>query len=41
MEPLLAAGGGILDDLGINLKVWGVQVVVFVVTFLVLSRLLF
>lgn len=36
---LLAAG--LLENLGINLKVLGVQVVIFVVTFVVLSRLLF
>ena len=32
---------GLLDDLGINLKVLGTQVVVFVITFLVLGRILF
>ena len=32
---------GILDDLGINLKVWGAQVLIFFVTFVVLSRVLF
>src|SRR5258706_14944822 len=31
----------LLDDLGINLRVVGVQVVIFVTTFIVLSRLLF
>lgn len=39
MTTWLAAG--ILDDLGINLKVWGVQVLIFLATFLVLSRVLF
>ncbi len=39
METILAAG--LLDDLGINLKVWATQVAIFVVTFLVLSRVLF
>ena len=43
MDALLASagGGGLLDDLGINLKVLGTQVVIFVTTFLVLSRILF
>jgi F-type H+-transporting ATPase subunit b len=40
METLLASGG-ILEDMGINLKVWATQVVIFILTFLVLSRLLF
>src|SRR5688572_11266544 len=40
METLLASGG-ILEDMGINLKVWATQVVIFVITFLILSRLLF
>jgi F-type H+-transporting ATPase subunit b len=39
MESLLAAG--LLEDLGINPRVLGTQVVIFVITFLVLSRLLF
>lgn len=40
---LLASGdqAGLLEQLGINLKVLGTQVVIFVITFLVLSRLLF
>ena len=38
-QTLLAAG--LLDDLGINLKVLGTQVVIFIITFLVLARLLF
>jgi F-type H+-transporting ATPase subunit b len=41
METWLASGGGLLDDLGINLKVWAVQVSIFVATFLILSRILF
>ncbi len=42
LNALLAAGGGgLLDDLGINLKVLATQVVIFVITFLVLGRLLF
>jgi len=40
METFLASGG-LLEDLGINLLVLGTQVVVFVFTFIVLSRLLF
>jgi F0F1-type ATP synthase membrane subunit b/b' len=32
---------GLLDDLGVNLKVWATQVAIFVTTFIVLSRLLF
>jgi len=40
METFLASGG-ILEDMGINLKVWATQVVIFVITFLILSRLLF
>ena len=43
---LLAAAGppgesSLLDDLGINFMVLGTQVVVFIITFVVLSRLLF
>jgi F-type H+-transporting ATPase subunit b len=43
MEALLAwaSGGGLLEDLGINPRVWAVQVVIFLVTFLALSRILF
>ena len=40
MSALLLASG-LLDDLGLNFKVLGTQVVIFVTTFLVLSRLLF
>ncbi len=40
METFLASGG-LLEELGINLRVLGTQVVIFVVTFLVLSRILF
>ena len=39
MTPLLAAG--LLDELGINPVVLGTQVVIFVATFVILSRLLF
>ena len=39
MTTWLAAG--LLDDVGINLKVLGTQVVIFLTTFLLLSRLLF
>jgi F-type H+-transporting ATPase subunit b len=35
------ASGGLLDGLGINLKVVAVQIVVFSATFLVLSKMLF
>jgi F-type H+-transporting ATPase subunit b len=42
MSPLLlASGGGLLDDLGINLVVVATQVVIFVITFLLLGRILF
>lgn len=37
----LAEGGGLLHDLGINPMVLGTQVVIFVITFLLLSRILF
>jgi F-type H+-transporting ATPase subunit b len=38
---LLAAEGGILFDLGINLKVVAVQIVIFLTTFFILRSLLF
>lgn len=38
---MLLASGGLLEDLGINFQVLGTQVVIFVATFLILSRLLF
>ena len=41
MIPTLLASGGLLDDLGINGKVVATQVVIFVTTFLLLSRILF
>jgi F-type H+-transporting ATPase subunit b len=42
MSPLLlASGGGLLDDLGVNLVVVATQVVIFVTTFLLLGRILF
>ena len=42
MSPLLlASGGGLLDDLGVNLVVVATQVVIFVFTFLLLGRILF
>lgn len=41
MIESLAASGGLLDDLGINPQVWATQVVIFIVTFVVLSRVLF
>ena len=42
MSPLLlASGGGLLDDLGVNLVVVATQVVIFVITFLLLGRILF
>ena len=41
MISTLLASGNLLDDLGINGVVWATQVVIFVITFLVLSRLLF
>ncbi len=40
LESALASGG-LLDGLGINLKVVAVQVVIFSVTFVLLSRILF
>lgn len=39
IHTLLASG--LLEDLGINLKVLGTMVIIFIVTFLLLSRLLF
>ena len=42
MSPLLlASGGGLLHDLGINGVVVATQVVIFVITFLLLGRILF
>lgn len=41
MVHLLAEGGGLLTDLGVNLKVVAVQVVIFVSTFILLKNLLF
>ena len=41
MIASLLASGGLLDDLGINFKVVATQVVIFVTTFLLLSRILF
>lgn len=38
---LLAQGGGLLEDLGINLWVLGIQVAIFVATFVILSNTLF
>lgn len=40
ISPLLASGG-LLQDLGINLVVLATQVVIFVITFVLLSRILF
>ena len=40
METFLASGG-LLEDLGINLRVRGTQVVIFVATFIILARILF
>jgi F0F1-type ATP synthase membrane subunit b/b' len=40
-QPEQASGGGLLENLGINLKVLLTQVVIFSITFLVLSRTLF
>ncbi len=37
----ICLAGGLLYDLGINFKVLGVQVVIFLTTFLLLSRILF
>lgn len=39
--PEQASGGGLLENLGINLKVLATQVVIFSITFVVLSRTLF
>ena len=39
--PEQASEGGLLENLGINLKVLATQVVIFSITFLVLSRTLF
>jgi F0F1-type ATP synthase membrane subunit b/b' len=41
MIQTLLASGTLLDQLGINLKVLGTQIVIFVITFVILSRLLF
>jgi F-type H+-transporting ATPase subunit b len=41
MLASLLASGGLLEGLGINLKVLVTQVVIFTVTFLLLSRILF
>ena len=41
MSPTLLASGDILQDLGINPVVLATQVVIFVITFLLLSRILF
>ncbi|MBV8881173.1 MAG: hypothetical protein JO332_14505, partial [Planctomycetaceae bacterium] len=41
MISALLASGGLLQDLGINPVVVATQVVVFVITFLLLSRILF
>ena len=38
---LAAAEGGLLDTLGLNPRVVAVQIVIFVITFLLLSRILF
>jgi F0F1-type ATP synthase membrane subunit b/b' len=38
---LLASEGGLLHDLGVNLVVVATQVVIFVITFLLLGRILF
>jgi F-type H+-transporting ATPase subunit b len=40
METFLASSG-LLEDLGINLRVLGTQVVIFVATFIILARILF
>lgn len=40
METFLASGG-LLEDLGINLRVLGTQVVIFVATFIILAKILF
>lgn len=41
MTVSLLASGGILEGLGVNLRVFATQVVIFSVTFLLLSRILF
>ena len=41
MISTLLASGGLLDDLGINLKVVATQMVIFFITFLALARILF
>src|SRR5438876_11949318 len=41
MTVSLLASGGILEGLGINLTVFATQVVIFSITFLLLSRILF
>ena len=41
MSEALLAAGGLLDNLGVNLKVLAVQVVIFIATFVILSKLLF
>ena len=41
MIPALLASGGLLQDLGINPVVLATQVVIFVITFVLLSRILF
>jgi len=41
MNPALLASGGLLEQLGINPVVVATQVVIFVITFLMLSRILF
>src|SRR5258708_29118019 len=41
MSSALLASGGLLQDLGINPVVLATQVVIFVITFLLLSRILF
>lgn len=41
MTDLALAGGGILDDLGINLRVVAVQAFLFIVTFFALKKILF
>lgn len=41
MTPQLLASGGLLEQLGINPVVVATQVVIFVITFLLLSRILF
>ena len=38
---LLASGGGLLDQLGVNPVVVATQVVIFVITFILLARILF